>query len=119
MERQQFADLFQSALEEAARNAEAKLARSIPPDFEIELHGAGHSRALLDPQDVLDVLYLGPDRFYRVVDVAVIAVGRHRTRVFVRVSGHEPGSWDQTWNDPPGSGPFHQLIAERIEVTRD
>ena len=119
MERQQFAELFRTALEEAARNDEVKVTRRIPRDFQIELHGAGHSRALLDPQAVLDVLYLGPNRFYRVVDVAVIAVGPHRTTAFVRVSGHEPGSWDQTWNDPPGAGPFHQLIAERIEVTPD
>jgi hypothetical protein len=119
MDRQQVAALFQSTLEAAARHAEAKLGRSIPRDFEIELHGAGHSRSLLDAQAVLDILYLGPDRSYRVVDVAVIAVGVRRTRASVRVSGHEPGSWDQTWNDPPGSGPFRQLIAERIGVARD
>ena len=119
MERQQVAELFGSALEDAARNAEAEIERSVPREFEIELHGAGHSRALLDPHAVLDILYLGPDRSYRVIDLAVTAVGPHRTRGFVRVSGHQPGSWDQTWNDPLGSGPFHQLNAERIAIDPD
>ena len=119
MQRHQFEAIFHEALAEAARNAETKIARSVPHNFEIELHGAGYRRALLDPPAAIEQLYLDPDRFYRVIDIAVTAIGPHRARVFVRVSNHEPGSWDQTWNDPPGSGPFRQLLAESIEVTQD
>jgi hypothetical protein len=63
-----------------------------------------------------DALYLGDDRFYRIIDVAVVGVSADTTTVFVWASAHHPGSFNETWNDPPGSGPFKQLIADEIKV---
>ena len=48
-----------------------------------------------------------------------MAVAPTHTDIFARVSGHAPGSFDQTWNEPPGTGPFKQLIAEHIRVDAD
>lgn len=111
-----FETLFNAAIEAALQHAEQQLGRSVPRDITVQLHGAGHSGEELKPTIVLDELYLGGDLFYKIIDVAVIAVRRYQTLIFVRVSSHAPGLFDQTWNTPPGSGPFKQLIAETIQL---
>jgi hypothetical protein len=67
--------------------------------------------------EALDRIYLSDDRFYRVIDVAIRRIFSDRIEVFVRVSGHPPGQFSQTW-DPAGSGPFKQMLAEPIEDHR-
>lgn len=116
MNRQSFREQFEKALATAATNAEAKLGRPVPRTFEIELHGAGRSGVIITPDQALDALYLGEDNFYRVIDLAMIALWPSRTRVFVRASDHRPRSFDETWNEPPGSGPFKQVLAQHIQV---
>jgi hypothetical protein len=37
------------------------------------------------------------------------------TTFFVRISNHEPTSFDQTWNTPNGYGPFKHLLAAQIK----
>jgi hypothetical protein len=71
---------------------------------------------LLDPASAIDALYLGEDRFYLVIDVAVIGVGSSWTTIFTRTSGHTPGPWEKTLNDPPGRGPFKQLITVQLRT---
>jgi len=115
--KEEFRALFESALETAAQNAEKKLGRSVPRSFEIEMHAfAPHSR-LLTTEAAFEEIYLGADRFYRIIDLAVRRVSADISTVFICVSGHEPGSFDQTWNQPAGSGPFKQLLSDKIEVT--
>lgn len=91
----------------------------MPRAFKILLRGAGHSGERLRPTMALDTLYLGDARFYLIIDVAVVEVGPRIVTVFVRASGHWLGRWDRTWNDPPGSGPFKQLLAEHVNVMRE
>jgi hypothetical protein len=114
----EFGLLFARVLEEAAINAEVRLKRPVSRDFEIEQHGAtSHSgAALLTPDESLMTLYLGPDSFYRIIDVGVIAVRASKTTVFVCVSGHQPSSFEHTWNQPPGNGPFKQIIFDQIST---
>lgn len=109
MIKEEFRRLFDSALESAARNAEGHLGHSVPRSFRILLHGAGHPGDLVEPETALDALYISEDRFYRIIDVAVQAVDPRCTTVFVRASSHTPSRFEQTWNDPPGGGPFKQL----------
>lgn len=115
MTKDEFRELFDGALATAMANAAQRLKRSIPAEVQIKLHGAGHSGYLLSPLAAADALYLDESRFYRVIDVMVIGFSDQFTRVFVGASGHEPGSFDQTWNDPPGSGPFKQIISKDIK----
>ena len=68
------------------------------------------------PEEVLEVLYLGPATFFRIVDVAVLQVLKDRCIAFMRVSGRRPGSFSDTWNQPEGSGPFKQLESVTIKV---
>src|SRR3954454_649096 len=118
MTKEEFQGLFEAALEIAATNAEHKLGHKVPKDFQCLVHGAGHSGELMNLTTSVNSLYLGADRFYRIIDVAVIEVSEHTTTVFVRASAHPPGSFEQTWNTPPGSGPFKQLIAKEIKISK-
>ena len=66
--------------------------------------------------EAVNALYLGKNRFYRVIDVAITAVSDKFSRVFVRASAHKPSTFEETWNNPPGGGSFKQLMAEDIEI---
>ena len=116
MKQDEFAALFSKALTQAAEEAERRLGRTIPHTFLVRLHGAGHGGELLDPAQVAEVLYLGEERFYRIIDIAVVEVTDHSTICFVRASEYRPGTFAETWNTPPGSGPFKQLQAAEIKV---
>jgi hypothetical protein len=119
MTKQEFRGLFQASLESAARDAERHLRRPVSRNLKVLLYGAGYRGDLLDPRAAADALYLGSDTFYRIIDLGVVDVDDDRTIIFVRPSGHTPGSWGDTWNTPPGSGPFKQLgPAARIELTQ-
>lgn len=116
MEFEEFRHLFLSALETAVENAEEMLSRSIPRQYEIVLHGRGYSGQVVDVESVAINLYIDGERFYRVIDVAVQHVFPSITRIFVRVSGHDPVPLADTWNTPKGSGPFKQIVAQIQET---
>jgi hypothetical protein len=61
----------------------------------------------------VDQIYLGSDRFYRIIDVAIKELLPRETVAFVRVSGHPPAEYSKTW-DASALGPFKQIIAEKI-----
>ena len=105
------------ALEIAARNAEKQLGFPVPRQFEIEMHGLCRHSRMLSKEEAFEQIYLGPDLFYRVINVAVRRVGKHASTVFMGISGHAPCPLDQTWNQPPGSGPFKQVLSIEIELT--
>jgi hypothetical protein len=113
---EEFYKLFQNALQTAIKNAEEQLHRKIPTDVKILLHGAGYSGELMDLLAAAKKLYLGEEIFYKIIDVSVIKVSKLNTTLFVRASSHTPSTFDKTWNNPPGSGPFKQLISDKIEV---
>jgi hypothetical protein len=114
MTKDEFRRLFLQALSAAAENAEARLARSVPRSFVIELHAPTSSGQTLSVDQALDQLYLGTDRFYRIIDVAIRRLLPRKAVAFVRVSGHPPAPFSQTW-DPSHLGPFKQIIADTIE----
>lgn len=116
MTKDEFKALFDRALELAAENAEKKLGRPIPRKFEIEMHGFAPHPRTLQKNDALEAIYLGPDRFYRIVDVAVTRVSKDKSIVFMRISGHELGPMNKTWNQPIGSGPFKQLLPDEVKL---
>ena len=115
MNRSDYSALFASVLERAALEAEMHLGETVQRRFEIELHGAYHAGDLMSVEHALSDIYISDDAFYRVIDVAVIGVNHEKTRVFVRVSGHTPGKFEETWHQYQGLGPFNVMKAARIE----
>lgn len=112
----EFRRLFTSTLEAAARDAERRLGFALPRQFRIRLYGADHAGDVVGVTTAVASLYLGADRFYRIIDVAVVEVTEQEVTCFVRASGHRPGSFAQTWNTPPGHGPFKLLTSAEIKV---
>jgi len=116
MSKEEFKTLFEHALETAARNAEKELGRAVPRQFEIEMGGlAPHSR-IMSKEAILEEIYLGPDQFYRIIDISVCRVSKDVSTVYMVVSGHTPGPLNRTWNQPSGSGPFKQVLADKVEL---
>jgi len=115
MTKAEFRNLFLRAMNAAAENAEARLARPVPRSFTIELHAPPSSPGQTVSVDrALDKIYLGHDRFYKVIDVAIRRRLPRKSVAYVRVSGHPPAPFSQTW-DPANLGPFKQIVAEEIE----
>lgn len=112
MSQEDFKNLFLNAINIAMKNAEKQLGRQISQNVRISLHGLGHQGDTVDFDKAVEVLYLGEDKFYRIIDVAVYEITDEYSRIFIRVSGHNPVSFEQTWNTPIGSGPFKQIIAQ-------
>jgi hypothetical protein len=105
MDRETFQKLFNDALASAATSA--GLGPPSNGDFEVQLHLHGRHDGLT-PAETLERLYLGPDKFFKVIDVVVLGVRADKVQAFVRVSGHEPGTFAETWS-PQGTGPFKIL----------
>jgi len=116
MTKEEFRKLFESALEVAAKNAETKLGSSVARRFEIELHGLAPHPRLREKDEAFEAIYLGTDRFYRIIDLVVSRVSKDTSTVFMSISGHPPGPLNQTWNEPSGSGPFKQVLADKVEL---
>ncbi len=117
MTKDEFRKLLVCALNLAADTAERRLGGTVSHVFGIELHASQPHRGLLTVDEALDLIYLGRDRFFRVIDVAIKEVAPDRTVAFVRVSGHPPADFGETW-DPSGTGPFKQVLAQTIEDHR-
>ena len=116
MSKEEFKTLFEHALEVAAQNAEKKLGRPVPRQFAIAMGGLAPKTRILSKEVTLEKIYLGPDKFYRIIDVSVCRVSKDVSSVYLVISGHTPCSLDQTWNQPPGSGPFKQVLADKVEL---
>ena len=116
MSKEEFKILFERALEVAAQNAEKKLGRPVPRQFEIELHGLAPHSGMLSKDLALEQVYINPMQFYRIIDVSVRRVSKDVSTVCMVISGHTPGPLSQTWNLPPGCGPFKQVLANELEV---
>lgn len=114
MTRAEFHQLFLRALETAAENARARLGRPVPRSFLVELHAPFSAGRRMSVDRAADELYLGSDRFYRIIDVGIRRISPRQSIAFARVSGDPPGPFSSTWN-PSEMGPFKQITAQVIE----
>ncbi|MFN3233714.1 MAG: hypothetical protein ACE363_16370 [Alphaproteobacteria bacterium] len=64
-----------------------------------------------------ELLYLDENRFYKIIDIAIIAVAETNSVAFVRASDHAPVHFEETWN-PQGLGPFKQIESSTIKDAR-
>jgi len=114
MSRREFELLFRRKLDEARELAEAKLGRPLPSNLGV-LRGSPKSDGRrISVEEAMSELFLSETEFYRIIDLVVVEVSATTTWVWARESGHRPAAFEATWNQPPGSGPFKQLIAEQI-----
>ena len=117
MTKRSFRMLFLRALRAAADITRARLGKPIPRSFLIELHAPTAAGRLMSVDEALEKIYLDENRFYRIIDIGIEQVINYQTIAFVRVSGHPPGSFTETW-DPQNLGPFKVIFAQTIEDKR-
>ena len=72
---------------------------------------------LVGVDEALDRLFLGSDRFYRIIDVAIKKLLPGQSIAFVRASGHPPADFSKTW-EGTSLGPFPNIIAEEPKDLR-
>jgi hypothetical protein len=84
MIREEFRQLFHRSLNLAADNAEAKVPPPIPRSSLIRLHAFGYDDRLVSVDEAVDKIYVESDRFYRIIDVAIIEVLLNESVAFVR-----------------------------------
>ncbi|MDQ6907303.1 MAG: hypothetical protein M3176_10780 [Chloroflexota bacterium] len=119
MSKNDFADLFRSALASAVRNTEQRLGKRLPGTLLIDMHTP---RPPFDPMDVdtaLDRLWVEEDRFRWVIDVAVVAYSVNSTFLFVRPSDHHSVPLERTMMYPDREAPFQQMIAATVPFIVD
>jgi hypothetical protein len=63
MSKEDFRRLFLSSVREALAYAEAKVGRTFPSEFEIELHGGGVAGKIVPLDEVIDTMYLSEEHF--------------------------------------------------------
>jgi hypothetical protein len=111
MNRESFKKVFEEAIEKAILAQEEIQNRQLPRNFEVQFYGMDVSGEIIDVDLATDLLYIGEDEFVYLVDIAALGANSKVTRFFVRVSGYPPkATFEETYNDPPGSGPFKQVI---------
>jgi hypothetical protein len=112
--RDEFRKLFERVIENAAKNAELIFKIHKPRTFHIEIIGAGRSRRILPPDVAVNDLYINENDFWKVINVGVTEINTtyQFSIISLTVSGHEPGPLEDTWNTPPGNGPFKQVVYE-------
>jgi hypothetical protein len=114
MDKLQFRELFISNAQKALKFAEKKFGIYIDENFDVELHGGGLAGEKISIDQCVDNLYLGNDRFFRVIDIGVKSIKGNKALLFVRISAHQPVKFEETWNTPSGNGPFKVIEPIRI-----
>ena len=117
MDKDEFTTRFADELESAARAVEERLGGHVARVYEIAF-GEPRRRPLIDVETAIQMLSRDAPRFPRIVDLSVIGLRDAATIVFVRPSDHTPTLWEETWNVPPGRGPFKTLVASEVDDRR-
>lgn len=99
---------FRRLFEEAVRRALREAGLSNGSEPEVELHGTPNPPGHISLEKALELLWLGPDRFYRIVDVGAYSQRGDPPVLFVRISGHKPSRFAETF-DPADLGPFKSV----------
>ncbi len=120
MNREAFKQLFEAALEKAAQIAEAEFQLNVPRNFVVTIPGWGYPEELIDVDSASELLYISNDALPFIVNVCIRAISPYVACAMVMQTGHPPvSSIDKTYNTPPGSGPFKQVIAFKIARLSD
>jgi hypothetical protein len=116
MNKDDFTSLFLISVRQALAEAQKRISVPFSQEFDIELHGGGVPGKITPLHRVVDIMYLGEELFYVIIDVGVKAIIKRKPIVFVRISDHEPSSFEKTWNTPRGNGPFKVIEAVNIHI---
>ena len=115
MKKDDFKNLFKTSVEIAIVNAEAKLGIRLSRNIKILISGWEPLSPTLTLDEAFEEIFISESSFFRIIDLGVIRFSNNSVSVAVRHSDHKPSEFEDTWNQPFGSGPFKQIIFEEIE----
>jgi hypothetical protein len=102
-------DLLFRCIHISLETAQREVAEPLPEQLRLELPAFGQAGREASLEEVLAALYID-GTFPRVVDVAIRGIINKRTIIWIRPSGHAYVSdITDTWNQPPGTGPFKSI----------
>lgn len=108
MTKNDFSLLLEQALARALASFSTVCGETIDPPTNFEVHSPSCSPCMLSLQDAVNAIFIDPLRFYRIIDIGLIPNGDGSSIGFIRVSGHRPGPYEETFN-PKDLGPFKIL----------
>ncbi len=117
MTKEEYRDLFASALKRAIENADNQLGYAIPRETLIILYDRNYKGDTTNFESALNSLYLDGEHSYYVIDIGVKEIHPTFSKVFVRCSGHTPVKYDDVWNSPDGDNLFKQVFPQITVVT--
>jgi hypothetical protein len=106
---QEFLELFREVAMALSKDAGYD-----PTDRKIEVCLQSPVAVPVSLEEAASRIYAGDDRFPKIVNVGLFAVGDHILRYSVVVAGFPYGAWQDTWNTPEGWGPFHRIVFDGI-----
>ena len=120
MNKNEYQKIFELALENASKNTEKAFNVAVPRRFHIELRGAGISYRVLPSESVVDAIFIDENQFWLLVNVMVIEVNleSNLTIISLTITGHGPGTFEQTFSYSEGKGPFHQVLPLELKLSR-
>lgn len=113
MNRIQFKQLFEKALEEVAQKTEQKYGIQIPRNFKIYLaNKASPKTGFLSVEEATNWLYIDENSSHYVIDLLVDGInsGENYSLVVAIPSSHHAVEFSKTWNYTIGLGPFKVLV---------
>jgi hypothetical protein len=116
----EYQKIFDIALENASINAEKAFNLDVPRRFHVEVRGGGMSYRILPAENVVDAIYIDENQFWLLINVMVIEVmpDANLTIVSLTITGHGPGTFEQTFSYSDGKGPFHQVLPLELKLSR-
>lgn len=110
MTKEEFRKLFEKHITKAIEYSEKVLNTKLPTKLRIAFTALGYQynslEDTIDIAETLELLYLGEDKFFAIINIGVRDIIQDTTIMWVTPTGHRPREFDKTWNIPPGSGPF-------------
>lgn len=98
--------LFEQCIKTAIEEAQQQISEPLPTRFYLGFEAFGQHGKELSIDEVISFLYRD-GAFPRIVDIAVRGIRDGRTFIWIRPSSHQyVKDFSQTWNTPPGMGPF-------------
>lgn|SRR5665213_524753 len=109
--KEDFGKLLRSAISRASTIAELSSKYPVNYDVLCRVSAPSSTYKLVLQDEAVDLLYISSDRFFKIIDTAIIRCEGGVDIAFLRVSGHTPVIFSETW-DPLDLGPFKQIESD-------
>ena len=102
-------DLLNKAIDATMEIAQKEISDPLPGQLYLDLAAFGRSGKESSLEEVMSLLYVN-GKFPRVVDIGIKGITKGTTIIWIRPSGHSyVSNIAETWNQPPGMGPFKSI----------